>query len=62
MASSSSEEKDGYAELQKEFRDIQVNVLPESEINKTDPKHQTWCDRSLRSNRASGLLTEEATR
>ena len=47
MASSSSEERDGYAKLKKEFRNIQVNIIPESEINQTDPRHQDWCERLL---------------
>ena len=43
MASSTGEEKEHYQQLKKDFEDIQVNVLPESEINKTDPPHAKWC-------------------
>ena len=47
MASSSSEEKGEFEKLKDEFRDIQVNVLPDEEINKTDPPQKEWCDRLL---------------
>ena len=44
MASSTETEKGMFQKLQQEFKDIQVNVLPESEINKTHAPHKEWSD------------------
>ena len=47
MASSTETEKGMFQKLQQEFKDIQVNVLPESEINKTHAPHKEWSDQLL---------------
>ena len=43
MASSTEEERASYRRLKEEFKSIQVSVLPEDEINRTDSAHQEWC-------------------
>ena len=47
MASSTAEEKLQYDKLKDEFRDIQVSVLPEEEVNKTYPPQEEWCRQLL---------------
>ena len=47
MASSTEEERDEWTKLKDEFKDIQVSVLPEEEINKTYPPQKGWADHLL---------------
>ena len=43
MASSTEKERGDFDKLKEEFKMIQLNVLPESEINRTHPHHAEWC-------------------